>query len=71
MIGSGEKSKNDIFRLGTTAEKIIRKSDKPVWVVKKDNPLNVKNILCPVDFSPESKRALKMQSQWHADIKPS
>ena len=59
LIGSGEKSKNDVFQLGTTAEKIIRKSNKPVWVVKKDNPLNVKNIFCPIDFSPESNRALK------------
>ena len=59
LIGSGEKSKNDTFQLGITAEKIIRKSDKPVLVVKKDKPLNIKNILCPVDFSPESKRALK------------
>jgi nucleotide-binding universal stress UspA family protein len=59
LIGSGEKLKNDVFQLGTTAEKIIRRSDKPVWVVKKDNPLNIKNIFCPIDFSPESERALK------------
>lgn len=59
MVGAGEKSKNDVFQLGTTAGKIIRKSIRPVWVIKKDNPLNVKSILCPVDFFPESKRALK------------
>jgi nucleotide-binding universal stress UspA family protein len=59
VVGSSEKSKNDAFRLGVTAEKIIRKSNKPVWVVRNGKPLDVKNILCPVDFSLESKRALK------------
>lgn len=59
LVGSGEKSKNDAFQLGTTAETIIRKSNKPVWVVKNDNPLHIKTILCPVDFSHESERALK------------
>lgn len=59
LIGAGEKLKNDIFQLGTTAEKIIRKSVKPVWIIKNDNPLKIENILCPVDFSPESERALK------------
>jgi nucleotide-binding universal stress UspA family protein len=58
LIGAGEKVQNDVFQLGTTAEKIIRKSDKPVWVVKNDSPLTIKKILCPVDFSSESKRAL-------------
>jgi len=59
IIGSAEKLENDVFKLGVTAEKIIRKSDKPVWVIKEDNPLNVRNIICPVDFSIHSKRALK------------
>jgi nucleotide-binding universal stress UspA family protein len=59
VIGAGEKTENDAFQLGTTAEKIIRKSIKPVWIVKNNSPLNIKNILCPVDFSTESKRALK------------
>jgi nucleotide-binding universal stress UspA family protein len=58
LIGAGEKVQNDVFQLGTTAEKIIRKSDKPVWVVKNDSQLTIKKILCPVDFSSESKRAL-------------
>ncbi|MCF6295739.1 MAG: universal stress protein [Flavobacteriaceae bacterium] len=59
LIGAGEKSENDAFQLGTTSEKIIRKSDKPVWVVKNNSILDIKNIICPVDFSDESKRALK------------
>lgn len=59
LIGAGEKLKKDNFQLGTTAVKIIRKSDKPVFVVKKDKPLKIKRIICPVDFSNESERALK------------
>jgi nucleotide-binding universal stress UspA family protein len=59
LIGSGEKSKNDVFQLGMTAYKTIRKSNKPVWVVKQGKILNIKKILCPIDFSPESERALK------------
>lgn len=58
LIGAGEKLNNDRCQLGTTAEKIIRQSDKPVWVIKNENTLKVRNILCPVDFSQESKRAL-------------
>jgi hypothetical protein len=33
MIGSGEKTTGDAFQLGITAEKVIRKANKPVWVV--------------------------------------
>ncbi len=59
MVGSGEKSKNNLCQLGTTAETIIRKSNKPIWVVKKGSVLSIKTILCPVDFYDESKCALK------------
>lgn len=59
MVGSGEKLKNDAFQLGTTTETIIRKSNKPVFVIKNDKSLNIKRIICPVDFSSESHRALK------------
>ena len=59
MIGAGEKLKKDAFKLGTTAEKLVRRSDKPVVVIKKDSDFkNVKSILCPVDYSEESKLAL-------------
>jgi nucleotide-binding universal stress UspA family protein len=59
LTGSGETQKGDKFLLGTTTERIIQKSEKPVFVVKENAPLNVQHILCPVDFSPPSKRALK------------
>ncbi len=59
LIGSGESQKGDRFRLGTTTERIIQKSEKPVFVVKEGVALNIQNILCPIDFSETSKRALK------------
>jgi len=58
LIGSSEITKDDKFKLGTTAEKIIRKSEVPVWVVKKNSDVEIKSVFCPVDFSDESKRAL-------------
>lgn len=59
LLGSGETKKGDTFRLGTTAERIIQKSEKPVFVIKDNVLLNVHHIMCPVDFSDASKRALK------------
>jgi len=58
IVGSGEKLKGDVFQLGTTAEKIIRKSTKPVFVIKNNQTLDIRNIICPIDFSKESSRAL-------------
>ncbi|KPM30876.1 Universal stress protein [Croceitalea dokdonensis DOKDO 023] len=59
LTGSGETHKNDTFRLGTTTERIIQKSEKPVFVIKEGVLLNVHHILCPIDFSEASQRALK------------
>jgi universal stress protein E len=59
LTGSGETQQGDQFLLGTTAERIIQKSEKPVFVIKEGMPLNVQHILCPIDFSATSKRALK------------
>ncbi len=59
IIGAGEQLKGDVFILGANAEKIIKKSDKPVFVVKNEKLFNIKKIFCPVDFSAESGRALK------------
>ena len=56
-IGAGEKGSSDPVRMGTTVEKVIRKSMKPVWTVASRG--GVKKILCPVDLTIHSKRALK------------
>jgi len=59
VIGAGVKSKEEHFKLGNTAEKLIRHSDIPVLVVKSDIQTKITNILCPVDFSDNSRLALK------------
>jgi len=59
LTGSGESKQDHAFPLGTTTERIIQKSEKPVFVIKEGVLLNVHHILCPVDFSDASKRALK------------
>lgn len=45
--------------LGTTAERLCRKASKPVWVVGSESETPGRSILCPVDFSSPSRRALK------------
>ena len=60
VIGSGDASgAGSGAHLGTTAEVVIRKATRPVWVVKYGSATTVDRILCPVDFSPASARALK------------
>jgi nucleotide-binding universal stress UspA family protein len=59
MIGAGENVKNKTFKLGTTAEKIVERSDKPVMVIQSGKYLDINKIICPIDFSDESKRAIK------------
>lgn len=62
IMGSGEKksfaAKNSDM-LGITAEKVLHKSAKPVWVVSSKSNQNIDNILCPVDFSKPAERAIK------------
>ena len=58
MIGSGSKELNERFQLGVTAEQIVRHSPRPVWMVGPGQTSNVDRILCPVDFSPHSRKAL-------------
>ena len=58
LTGSGSKAEKKKFKRGSTAAKLMRRSSKPVWVVKSDTQSNLSNILCPVDFSEPSKCAL-------------
>ena len=58
LIGANEKKKRAKFKLGIISEQIIRESDIPVWLANRENKTFVTNILCPVDFSESSKRAL-------------
>ena len=58
LVGSGKQAGESPFRLGLTAEKLIRKANKPVWVVKAGATAEFKTILCPVDFSESARRGL-------------
>lgn len=58
IIGSNEKKKMSKFKLGLISEQIIRESDVPVLLVNADQKSLFNHILCPVDFSEPSKRAL-------------
>jgi len=59
FAGAGEINEVGKATIGFNALKIIKKSDKPVFIVKDGTSLSISKILCPVDFSLESKRALK------------
>jgi len=59
MIGSGSRKGKDRFLLGTTAGKLLRGSRKPVWVVRTGAAAAVSSVLCPVDFSEHSRRAME------------
>jgi nucleotide-binding universal stress UspA family protein len=58
VVGSGNETEDKMFQLGTTVEKLIRKNQVPLWVVKNVEAVPIRNILCPVDFSEASERAL-------------
>ncbi len=58
LMGSGEKGLHDSFKLGVTAAKVIKNASLPVWVVKNQTQASVQKIVCPVDFSWPSERAL-------------
>jgi nucleotide-binding universal stress UspA family protein len=49
--------------LGTTAERVIRKGDRPVLVVKKPPKGPYRRLLVAVDFSETSKRALALAAR--------
>ena len=59
LVGSGMKEKREKYKLGTTTQRLINMSDIPVWVVKSKQKPDCNNILCPVDYSEPSERALK------------
>lgn len=58
IMGEGNHRENEHFKLGSTAERMMQKNKIPLMVVKNEPVKPVKKILCPVDFSESSKRAL-------------
>lgn len=57
IAGSGSEVENDRYRLSTILEKLMRKNQVPLWVVRSSDSMPVRKILCPVDFSDASGRA--------------
>jgi nucleotide-binding universal stress UspA family protein len=58
MLGTRGIGTGHHFPLGTTTEKVIRWSPKPVLAVPPEPPVAFANIVCPVDFSDVSARGL-------------
>src|SRR5262245_59791314 len=58
VLGAHGVGTDSLFPLGTTTEKVIRWSSKPVLAVPRKPPLAFANIVCPVDFSDVSARGL-------------
>ncbi len=58
MVGDTGMDAMERFLVGSTSQKLVRKSRWPVMVAKNDKPWPPRNILCPVDFSSASRRAL-------------
>lgn len=58
LVTDGADSSGNNYQVSVITEKLMRKSEKPVWVVRHNCKSLPKNILCPVDFSDASARAL-------------
>lgn len=59
LIGAGKLVEGGQFYLGTTAGRLRRKAVKPVWIVLPGASPQIDHILCPVDLSSASQRALR------------
>ncbi len=59
IMGADKSPTGGLFRYKTTAAKFRRKATKPVWIVAPGAAPRVNNILCPVDCSESSGRALR------------
>ena len=59
LAGAGSARAEKKTRLGITAERLCRKSSRPVWLVKSESSVTPSSILCPVDLSEPSARALR------------
>lgn len=58
LIEDGFKRESKSITIDIIIEKLIRKSEKPIWVIRQDKRVLPEKILCPVDFSDASGRAL-------------
>ncbi len=59
LITNEPEHSESSYNIDFLAEKLIRKSQKPVWVVKEGSKGFPEKIMCSVDYSDASERALK------------
>jgi nucleotide-binding universal stress UspA family protein len=59
FIGACQRSKDDVISVGTTAARLRRKAVRPVWMVKPGSAPRLTQVLCPIDSSKASGRALR------------
>jgi len=59
ILGARQRANTRRRRLGTTAAGVRRYASKSVWIVKPGTPPAIAKILCPVDSSQASGRALR------------
>lgn len=58
LISNDLEHIDEKYNIDVMAEKLIRKSNKPVWVVKRSHTQIFKSIICSIDYSDASRRAL-------------
>lgn len=51
------------FAIGTSAERLLRRTDRPVLVVKRKPAGAYRQVLAPVDFSPDARAAVSLARQ--------
>jgi universal stress protein E len=59
VVGSGQNTRNDQYRVGITAQRLERRAQRPVLVVKPGAAPPINHVVCPVDFSQTSAGALR------------
>lgn len=62
LLALGARGTNPLrdLILGSTAERLLRKCDRPILVVKRPVQGDYRRVIVPVDFSPSSAAALRM-----------
>jgi len=65
MLVLGARGLNPLreFILGTTAQRLLRKSTRPVLIAKREPEGPYRRVIVPIDFSPYSVAALRMAAQ--------
>jgi nucleotide-binding universal stress UspA family protein len=58
VMGTRSQIADESHWIGTYTAEVMRKSKQPVWSIKPESPLSIARILCAVDFSAPSSRAL-------------